>query len=102
LEEKVEDSEHSQGLRAAQEERSRLLSLTHHAGWKWYQDILEVQVTARRNHFELVPLQKMDEVLAEQFLKGEISALRLAQTIINARVEELESEIEEHEKVLGI
>lgn len=96
------DKELSQALREAQEERSRLLSLLNNAGWRWYEGILDTQIEARRNNYELRPLETMDEVLAEQFTKGEIAGFRTAKVIIIARVEELENEIEEHEKALGL
>lgn len=96
------DKELSQALREAQEERSRLLSLLAHPGWKWFEGILDTQIEARRNHYELQPLKKMDEVLEEQYIKGELNGLRTSKFLIIARVEELENDIQEYEKELGI
>ena len=96
------DNEHSQALRVAQEERSRLLSLTHHAGWKWYEEVLKNHIESRRNIYELRPLEKMDEVLAEQYLKGELHGLRLAKLMIHARIEELEDDIDNLEQKLEV
>jgi hypothetical protein len=59
--------------------------------------LLDQQIANRRNQFELVPLEKMDQILGEQFLKGELAGFRVARIIVEARIEELESEIEELE-----
>ena len=96
------DRELSQALREAQEERSRLLSLTNHVGWKWYEGILDSQIEARRNTYELRPLKTMDEVLEEQYVKGELNGLRTVKALVIARVEELENDIQNYEKELGI
>lgn len=93
----MDHKEASLRLREAQEERSNLLSLTHTPGWRWYTGLLDQQIANRRNQFELVPLEKMDQILGEQFLKGELAGFRVARIIVEARIEELESEIEELE-----
>jgi hypothetical protein len=43
----------------------------------------------------------MDEVLGEQYLKGELAAYRTVQVIVDARVEELESEIDDLESEIS-
>jgi hypothetical protein len=96
------DRELSQALREAQEERSRLVSLTTQVGWKWYEEVLERHIESRRNLYELRPLEKMDEVLAEQYMKGELHGLRLAKLMIHARIEELEDDIQNLEQKLGL
>lgn len=97
----MDSQDNSQRLREAQEERSNLLRLTREPGWKWFMGLLQTQEQNRRNQFELVPLSKMDDVLGEQFLKGELAAYRTVQVIVMARVEELESEIDDLEQEIS-
>lgn len=97
----MDNRDASQLLREAQEERSSLVRLTYEPGWKWFMELLATQEQNRRNQFELVPLKAMDEVLEEQFLKGELAAYRTVQAIVKARIEELESEIDELEQEIS-
>lgn len=63
-------------------------------GWKIYIDIIAGHCQARRDQYELVPLKSMDQVLEEQFVKGELSGLRLAESLATSITEALVEDLE--------
>ena len=73
---------------------STLHSFTEHAGWKVFNEMLDEQKNSRLGQFAFKPLNSMDEVLAQEFMKGEMSGLSLAQVALFAYMETLKSSIE--------
>ncbi len=64
-------------LREAVQQRNAFSDLLRSQGWDALAKVLTSQIEQRRNKFELVPLSSLDEVYAQEFLKGELAALRL-------------------------
>ena len=64
-------------LREAIQQRNGFRELLRSEGWDALTKVLEAQIEQRRNTFELVSLESLDQVYAQEFLKGELAALRL-------------------------
>ena len=73
---------------------STLTSLTEHAGWALVAKMAEDQKTARIGEVLLQPLERMDKVLKQEFTKGEIAGLTLAQVSVFAHIETLKHEVQ--------
>jgi hypothetical protein len=82
-------------VRELQEERSRLFSLREHPGYEYLMRIAEAQVTSRQASIMLTPLQSMDEVLRQEYAKGEVSGIALFSRIVDIRIRDLEEQITE-------
>lgn len=83
-----------QGLRELQEERSNLSSLLVHPGFKWLLDFCKQQQTNRQERL-YQPLAKMDSVLEQEFLKGEIVGYSTMEGIVQVQVDLLSEQIED-------
>ena len=79
--------------RELQEELSRLKALVTTAGWKYLEKIAAAQVEHRRNSYELRPLSSLDETLAQEYQKGEVSGIRLFVQLPSLRISALEEEL---------
>ena len=64
-------------------------------GWARLREYAEAQIQTRRDDIELKPLEAMDQVLAEQFTKGEIAGIRHFVMMPENVVESLEAELEQ-------
>lgn len=90
-------------LRQLQEERSKLGKVVESDGYQWLVALMENQIQARFQ--ELInPLKGMDEVLHEQYLKGELSGIQTVRLMIptyledvNSRITGKEEELKDHE-----
>ena len=80
-------------VRVLQEERFRLSSLREHDGYKYLIEIAQAQIETRRQAVFLKPLKSMDEILEQEYLKGELSGITLFSQMVDIRVEELTGEI---------
>ena len=72
---------------------SELSSLVEHSGWKVFAQTLESQKTGRIGEILLRPLKSADEIYAQEFVKGEVSGLTLAQVSVFSMIESLKAEI---------
>lgn len=77
-----------------------LRSFVEHPGWKVQERMLEDQKNARLGECVLRPLATMDAVLGQEFMKGEISGLSLAQVAIFTTIEVLRANVEATRKLL--
>jgi hypothetical protein len=72
-----------------------------HRGYADLIRIANVQLESRKQKVFLNPLKAMDEVLEQEYAKGEISGIALFTKIIDVQIAELEREInqklEDHE-----
>jgi len=93
-----EDQDLQAEVRVLQEESSRLSSLQQHAGYGYLVEIAKGQMENRLNQILLSPLKTMDEVLAQEFLKGEYAGIRLFTDMVQLRIEVLKEEIEKRMK----
>ena len=73
---------------------SVLKELVDHPGWKVHNEILNSQMDLRKGEILLKPLQSTEAVYAQEFSKGEISGLALAQISVHAQIETLRYEIQ--------
>ena len=80
-------------VRELQEELSRLKALQDFAGYRYLIEIADAQIKARQDQLILKPLERMDEVLAQEYAKGEISGIRLFRELVGIRITDLEEEI---------
>lgn len=87
-----------QELRELQEELSRLSSLQSHAGYAYLLEIAGAQMDARKQQVFLTPLNTMDEVLRQEYAKGEIAGIDLFSKIVDVRIRDLQEEIQERLK----
>lgn len=85
-------------VRELQEELSRLRALQQHPGYEYLMRIAGAQLETRRQQIILTPLQTMDEVLGQEYAKGETSGIELFTKIVEIRVRDLEDEIQERLK----
>ncbi len=87
-------------LRELQEELSNLKSLQQHFGYKYLMELAEAQEKSRTGQILLTPLKTMDEVLAQEYMKGEVSGIMLFRNLVTVRVEDLEEQIKDELAVL--
>jgi hypothetical protein len=80
-------------LRELQEELSKLCSLESHKGYEYFLSVLTAQRDTRRSHVILTPLKSMDEVLEQEYKKGECGGLELALNFVQLRKEDLRNQI---------
>ncbi len=88
-------------VRELQEELSKLRGLVLHAGYDYLVKIAQAQLETRRQQIILTPLKSMDEVLAQEFAKGETAGIELFTRLVDIRINDLESEINERLKENG-
>jgi hypothetical protein len=89
------DEEGQPEVRELQEELSRLNSLKAHAGYVYLMEIAQAQLETRKQAVFLTPLKKMDEVLEQEYQKGEISGIALFMQMVDVRIQQLSDEINE-------
>lgn len=82
-------------VRELQEELSKLASLKEHAGYQYLMEIAEAQVKGRMDQMILTPLEGMDQVLRQEYAKGEVAGIRLFTNIVEIRLTDLQEEIED-------
>ena len=78
--------------------RTRLIELTsllNSAGLDLYHDFLAVQIETRKNTIAFTPYAGMDECLAGEFMKGEVSGIFTGMTLLTPLIEALETELKE-------
>lgn len=85
--------EGQQELRELQEERFNLGELLKHPGYKWLMEVAASQVEMRKQQVFLRPLKAMDEILEQEYQKGEISGIELFRQLVQVRMTELTEEI---------
>ena len=71
-----------------------LRGLVQHSGWLVFEEIIEAQKNLRKGEILLKPLHSTEAVYAQEFMKGEIQGLTLAQVSIFAQIEVLQSEVQ--------
>ena len=86
-------SEEDSRVRELQEELSRLRALKDFAGYKYLLEIADNQIKGRQDALILRPLAKMDDVLSQEYSKGEIAGIRLFRELTDIRIADLEEEI---------
>ena len=88
----MEEELEARAIRDLQEERSNLVSLRDHKGYKWLLELAAAQVKGREPAL-FTPLDSILDMPKSEFLKGEISGIRLFMQIVSIRIEILEEEI---------
>jgi hypothetical protein len=73
---------------------SGLRVLLKSPGFMTLMNIATSQVEARKQSIFLNPLKSMDEVLEQEYKKGEISGISLFKEMVNIQIKSLEDEIE--------
>lgn len=87
------EEERDPELRELQEELSKLNSLVKHPGYVDLLKIADQQIDARTQAVFLNPLKAMDEVLEQEFKKGEIAGIKLFREIVGIEIGRLEEDI---------
>ena len=72
-----------------------LRTLVKHEGFIWLREILKEQVEGRTQQLIRTPLKSMDEVLEEQYLKGEIVSLELVLHWPEIMISDIEVDLEQ-------
>lgn len=72
---------------------SVLRSFTEHPGWEIFSKMLEAQQNGRKGEVLLQPLSGDNAVYKQEFMKGEISGLALAQVAPFTQIEVLKLEV---------
>ncbi len=88
-------AEDQREVRELQEEQSRLRSLLGHSGFTYLKEVLESQAASRTDHIILNPLESMDDVLEQEYKKGEAAGILLACRFAEVRLEDLAEQIED-------
>ena len=81
-------------LRELQEALFDLKALKKHKGYERLLLAADDQVKGRVDNLVLNPLQCMDEVLKQEYAKGEIHGIRLFMAMTDDQIDVLESEID--------
>lgn len=74
-------------------QKSVWTSLLEHPGWKLFIKTVLEQKQSRQGEVFLRPLKDMDEVPAQEFMKGEISGLALVEVLAQTQIEMLNLEL---------
>lgn len=82
-------------LRELQEALFELKNLRDSRGFKRFLIIAREQSNSRKDTLILTPLKSMDEVLGQEYAKGEVAGIDLMMTITDAEIDSLETEIAE-------
>lgn len=72
-----------------------LTSLANSVGLDLYHEYLRIQIETRKNTISFTPYKSVDECLAGEFMKGEVSGIYTAVTLIQPLIEALEAELTE-------
>ncbi len=80
-----------------QEQKELWASLQAHAGWKALAALVEEQMSTRINGILFHPLTSNDEVLGEQYVKGEVAAMRLFIELPRLEEERVSEELQKEE-----
>lgn len=88
-------------LRDAIEQRNSFADLLRSPGWDALSKVISAQIEQRRNRFELVPLESLDEVYAQEFLKGELATLRLILSLPQDALDDAQAVIDETKETRG-
>ncbi len=88
-------------LREAVQQRNSFHDLLRSQGWDALAKVLEAQIETRRNKFELVPLESLDQVYAQEFLKGELAAFRLILRLPKDALDDAQAVIDETKETKG-
>ena len=75
-------------------------SFVDHPGWKLFHDLLEEQKNSRKGEILFKPLKDSEALYAQEFMKGEISGLTLAQVGPFALIEGLKADVQVSEAKL--
>lgn len=67
--------------------------MQQHTGYKYLLEIAEAQLETRKQEIFLRPLTAMDQVLEQEYKKGEIGGIKLFTEIVDIRVRDLEEQI---------
>lgn len=68
-------------------------SFTEHPAWHMYARLLNDQMNTRKGEILLKPIKSTEQIYEQEYMKGEISGLTLAQVSIFAIIEGLEQEV---------
>lgn len=88
------DEPKSPEVRELQEELSSLNSLKKHPGYQYLISVAEGQIASRMQGLILTPLKTMDEVLEQEYKKGEVGGVMLFKEIVDIQIKALEDEIQ--------
>ena len=78
--------------------RRALTSLSNFPEWDQYLEFLKRQIEVRKNNVCFTPIQSLDEAIAAEYQKGEISGLYLTANLLPLTIEAITAEIEEKKK----
>jgi hypothetical protein len=96
VEEGLEGQERAgQEVAELQEEQAKLLQLTRTPGWEYFQEILAAQEKTRSDTVLLTPLRSMDQVLEQEYQKGEIAGIMLSAKLVKARLDDIHERLTE-------
>ena len=73
--------------------------LTATPGWKELCGVLDAQIHNRRQQYELVPLESLDDVPKAEFAKGEMAALQFARNLPEVLIGTAQEVIDENKEV---
>jgi len=82
-------------LRELQEEHISLKLLKEQPGYKYLIEIADAQIESRRGQFELKALTSINDILPQEFFKGEISGIDLFRRFVDVRLQIVEENIQE-------
>ena len=95
MDEEQQELSRDDRLRALQEELSKLKSLQEHRGYLYFMEIAKAQRVIRTSTVLLNPLKTMDEVLEQEYKKGEIAGITLFENLVEIRMTDIQQQLDE-------
>jgi hypothetical protein len=86
---------------ALAENITELKSMVASQPWRRYSALMEEQIQGRINAIILMPLASIDGTLAQEYMKGEIAAIKLCLHIVPDLIENMEQDFAAGEAELG-
>jgi len=75
------------------EEKEEWEELLRSPAWKRLETMMQEQAGGRVNQIVMSPLETADSVFNQEFMKGEVAALRLVSQLPQLQIQQLESDI---------
>lgn len=64
-------------------------------GFRRFIDVLDEQVRIRSGNVLMTPLSDINSILGQEFMKGEVAGLNMAMRFVEARILDVETEVDE-------
>lgn len=98
----MEEVEQEPGLQALREQHRELSNLAKSEGWALYLEVLREQIETRKNDICFSEVDSVFMVLQQEYRKGEVSGIYMAQNLMDQMIEDLGAAIKRLESKMPL